>query len=236
MVMAPFWLALALAAPANAQPVTVEIVAVGHVETPADRFELSTLVTAGGDSDAAAAATLAKRKQDVLTKVAAAGAHGETRDGNEFELFATDPFAAMSLRGSAVGEDKTEGKVQASAIVTISAPTRAAITQAKAGITGMPGVKNTGTPLSSLNDAVSARRAAKADALTKARAEADAYSANLGLGAPTLTAISEKSDISGMFQATNGKVPAFAMFQKSTGDVVATEVTITVTYRIDPKR
>jgi uncharacterized protein YggE len=236
MVSGSLWLALALAAPVATQPVTVEIVAVGHAETPADRFEISALITAGADTDAAAAALLARRKQEVLDKVAAVGGRGEARDGNEFELFATDPAAAMSLRGGQGGDDKVEGKVQVSAIVTIATSTRSAITQAKAAITGMQGVKNTGTPLSSLSDPISARRTAKADALTKARTEADVYATRLGLGTATLIAISEKSDFAAMFQASNGKVPAFAMFQKSTSDTVITEVTMTVTYRIDPNR
>ncbi|MGN6817320.1 MAG: SIMPL domain-containing protein [Sphingomonas sp.] len=226
---------LALATPADAQPVTVEIVAVGHAETPADRYEISGVIVAGADSDTAAAALLAKRKQAVLDQVAAAGANAVIRDGSEFELFSSDPAAAMSLARGNV-DAKVEGKNQVSAIVTITAPNRAAIDKVKAAIASIPGVRNTGTPLSSLNDAAAARRVAKADAMVKAKTEADGYANRLGFGNAVLTAISEKTDFSAMFQANNGKVPALAMFQKSTDDTVTTEVTLTVTYRLDTKR
>ena len=57
MVTAPLWLALALAGPANA-PVTVEVVAVGHVDTPATKFVLAIELSATGDSDDKAKAAL----------------------------------------------------------------------------------------------------------------------------------------------------------------------------------
>ena len=72
MVMAPLWLALALAGPANG-PVTVEVVAVGHVDAPATKFVLPIEVSASGDTDAKAKDAVAKKKAALVQQLTAAG-------------------------------------------------------------------------------------------------------------------------------------------------------------------
>ncbi len=237
MVMVPLWLALALAAPGDAaQSVTVEIVTVGRAEAPADRFQLSALVTASGNSEAAAAALLAKRKQEVIDKARAAGAQVELREGSEVDLFSSDPMAAMSLmRG-----DKADvaAKSRATAVAVIIATTRASIDQAQAAVTAIDGVKSAGQPLTSLQNPDAARRAAKADGLAKARTEVDDYASRLGLPNVTLIGISEKTDLGSALlsaAAGDGKTP-FSPFQRSTANVVATDVPMTVTFRLEAKR
>lgn len=237
MVMAPIWLALALAAPQQAQPVTVEIVAIGHSETPADKFQLAALLTVSADSDVAASALLAKRVQELTDKVRATGAQIDVRSGSQFELFASDPSLAMTLIG-APDVSGAGGKKSASAIAVIIAPDSATVVRAGAAAATVTGVKTAGEPTSLLTDPAAARRTAKSDGLTKARVEADAYAAKLGLGGVTLIAVSEKMDFGAVMlssYASGGKQPAFGPLQRSTGNTVLTDVPLTVTYRIDPK-
>ncbi|MES2095417.1 MAG: SIMPL domain-containing protein [Pseudomonadota bacterium] len=226
--MAPIWLAFALAVPAT-QPVTVDIVTVGHVDAPAQRYELTVFVEAKGASEALAKDLLVKRRKTLIDQIIAAGA--------ELGSAETNPMAVL-MSGGFIGNDVAdEGKEKtARETLNITAPTRAIANKVKAIVASTEGAKSNDMVLSSLDDMTAARRAAKSDGLAKARAEADGYATKLGLGAVTLVAISEKADLGSLMMIGDGKSPPFGLLgRKSTGDTVPVDVPMTVSFRLDPK-
>src|SRR4051812_37286300 len=126
MVMAPLWLALALAGAVDA-PVTVEVVAVGHVDAPATRFVLAIELTASGDTEDKAKAALARNRTALVQQLSAAGV---TLVREEAGAVKTAPVKLDSFDTSTDG--KTEEKPSASESFSVQAPTRAAIAAAQA--------------------------------------------------------------------------------------------------------
>lgn len=252
-------LAAALAA-ANSGPVIVEIVATGHIETPADTYRISGSVLACATTQAEADAGLVKktaaiersmaalgvRKADTTTNVSLADIMGGFRSGRpasecnfdsaEEAVEAADvaTTAAIATADDVVGDaskDETVPKVGASANLLFDAPDPATATRAIAALKAAdakPGDKV--VPL--LRDETSAKRAAKQQALTKARAEADAYSGPLGSGRATLVKISERQDL-GSLDFMGQILRRMGMPGAAYTDKVVTDVTLTVEFRLD---
>lgn len=190
--------AMAQSAPVDG-PVAVEIVANGEVKVPANRFRFSVTVTGKGADEKAAETALAANRAKL---VAALGAKG-IREGAPLEGGASNPlaslFGAFTGRGKPsfsldTGEDSEKPQSTASETIFFDAPTRAAATAA-----GPVAAANNGKMaeevIGLLDDYVGPTRQAKADAIAKARAEADAYAKTLGLRRAALVRISEKQDI-----------------------------------------
>ena len=228
--MAPLWLALALAGPTNA-PVTVEVVAVGHVDTPATKFVLAIELTANGDTEDKAKAAVARKKAALLQQLTAAGV----------TLVPEEPGAVKRVPiklDSFDSTDKTDEKPSASESFSVQAPTRAAITAAQDIVGKTEGASADKPPISSIGDNTVAMRAAKRDAIAKAKLDAQNYADSLGYAGATVVSVSERGDLGtlfsfGMSMAARGPKN---MFEPSRGDTVPVDVAVTVTFRLDGKK
>lgn len=230
MVMAPFWLALALAGPANS-PVTVEVVAVGHVDVPATKFVLAIELTASGDTDAKAKDALARKKAALVQQLTAAGV----------TLVADDTRSkAVKVNLFDVSTPNTDSpeKPSTSESFAVEAPTRAAIVAAQGVVAKTDGASADQPPISSIGDTGEANRAAKRDAIAKAKLDAQNYADSLGYTSAAVVSVSERGDIGtlftfGMSMAARGPK---SMFEPSRGDTVPIDVAVTVTFRLDGKK
>lgn len=234
MVMAPLWLALALAGPANG-PVTVEVVAVGHVDAPATKFVLAIDLTASGASDDKAKEALARKKAALVQQLSAAGV---TLMPEEVGAVKTTPVDLMAMDVSDDKSKTTDEKPSASESFSVQAPTRAAITAAQGIVAKTEGASADQPPLSSIGDTAVAARAAKRDAIAKARLDAQNYADSLGYSSATVLSVSERGDIGTLFtfgMAMAARGPK-TMFEPSRGDTVPIDVAVTVTFRLDGKK
>ena len=228
MVMGALWLALALAGAADtpAQPVTVEIVTVGKVETPGQRFVLPVALTVTAPTQKQADAALAERKQALIAKIQAAGGTIAPSDAkSRFGL----PLTTFDIAGPA--DTSSPKRAGADIVVTVSDP--AAARRIRDAVDATEGAAIT-VPEVSLLDPAPARSAAIAAGMKQAREEANAYAATLGLPKVTMISISEKSDLGSLMMMTEGGGRALPGFGRaSDGDTVVTLVPIIVTYRLE---
>ncbi|MEO5493106.1 MAG: SIMPL domain-containing protein [Sphingomonas sp.] len=226
------WLALALASPAN-EPVTVEVVAVGHVDTPATKFVLAIELTATGDSDDKAKAALAKKKAALVQQLSAAGVTLVSEEPSKIKV-ATAMFDTITT-----SDDKSPpARPEASESFSVQGATRAAITAAQTIVAKTEGASADQPPTSSISDNSTAMRAAKRDAITKAKLDAQNYADSLGYSTATVVGVSERGDLGtlfsfGMSMASRGPKN---MFEPSRGDTVPIDVAVTVTFRLDGKK
>ncbi|MEG3177512.1 SIMPL domain-containing protein [Sphingomonas sp. RB3P16] len=229
---------------AGVTPVTVEIVASGHVETPADRFRVSGNVLACATTQPDADALLARKvaaieasmrglgvtKAQPLERPSLSGMMGAmmatrgTRDCNSVDL-----SNLLAKPDAATTKEKTAER-SASAPVSFDAPSRSVAVRVIAALTAAD-AKPSDKPIAMLVDDTAARRAAKQQALTKARAEAAAYAASLGTGPATLSKISEKQDWNSTDFAGQ-MVRLIGLAGSTPGDTVATDITLTVEFRL----
>jgi hypothetical protein len=243
--------AAALAA-AAATPVTVEIVASGHVDTPASAYRVSGSLLACGATQGEADRLLAQKVAAIDQSVAALGAKkGQGAEkpsltGMVASFMATrtasecnsDMTALLALPGAgkspAKTNDATSGpKFGANASLSFDAPDRATAARVIAALKAAD-AKPSDAVIPVLVDDTVPRRAAKQQALAKARTEADAYAAPLALGRVTLAAISERQDI-GSVDYLGQMLRSFGLPMTTATDMVATDVTLTVTFRLEPR-
>ncbi|RYD47714.1 MAG: DUF541 domain-containing protein, partial [Sphingomonadales bacterium] len=187
----------------SAAPVSVEIVATGEITVPAQRFRMSVKLSAKADTEDAAKAKLAANRATLVRALAAQNVRESTATeapgGSSFmTLFASlggrsKPSVSMDLFS-----ENADGKPQATANETIQfdAPTRAGAANTRAAVEAAGGTLEEEV-VGLLDDYAGAARKAKADALVKARVQADAYGEALGLRQAAITRISEKQDIMG---------------------------------------
>lgn len=227
-------------------PVTVEIVASGHVETPADRFRVSGNVLACGATKAEADAALARKvaeleaslraigvtKAQPLERPSLAGMMGAmSGTRGSYGCNTVDLKDLLASPGAATKpKPKPAERLGANAPVSFDAPSRPVAMRAIAALTAAD-AKPSEKPLAILIDDTTARRAAKQQALTKARQEAAAYAVSLGSGPATLTRISEKQDWNSTDFAGQ-MVRMIGLAASAPGDSVATDVTLTVEFRL----
>lgn len=180
---------------------TVEIVASGHVETPADRFRVTGSALACAATQAEADALLAQKVAAIARSMAAIGV--EKSVAQDKPSIAGMMGSMMGARGAgacngadaaflddAKAMDKPATPVAASTRLSFDARDRATAAGAIAALKAADAKPSDKVLPVLLND-TEARRAAKQMALRTARIEADAYAALLGLKGATLTKISE---------------------------------------------
>ena len=250
MVMAT--LVVAALAAASATPVTVEIVASGHVDTPASAYRVSGSVLACGTTQAEADRMLAQKTAAIDQSVAALGAKKAqgaekpsltgmvasfmaTRTASECNSDMTALLASKPGDKSPVGktEQPSGPKLAANASLSFDAPDRATATRVIAALKAAD-AKPSDAVIPVLIDDTAPRRAAKQQALVKARTEADAYAAPLALGRVTLAAISERQDI-GSVDYIGQMLRSFGLPMTTGTDMVPTDVTLTATFRLEPR-
>jgi hypothetical protein len=235
--------AIALPQAATAQsspvdgPVTVEIVSNGEVKVPANRFRFSVTVTGKGADEKAAEAALAANRAKLVAALGAKGIH----EGAPLEGGASNPLAA--LFGAFTGRGKpsfsldTEGeseKPQSTASETLffDAPNRAAATAAGPVAAANNG-KMADEVIALLDDYVGPTRQAKADAIAKARSEADAYAKTLGLRRASIARISEKQDIvAGSMSFFFQLIGMFAGKPGASSDTVTVNANLSVEFQL----
>lgn len=228
----PLMFALAAAAAPDAQPVTVEIVTVGHSDLPAARYEANAYVTASAETQAAADVLLATRKKALIDQLAATGAQILPSD-RAAPLVTLDMSSGSSPDAS---EASAKNTARANATVRFSTPDQATMAKAQSIAAKNGNSSISVDPAGVVADPVAARRAAKDDGLEKARTEAKAYAAKLGLPVVTLVAISEKGDLGSLFMMSqDGRASPFAPKQSIDGKV-PTDVPMTVTFRLEARR
>lgn len=240
-------IAAALLAGAGTTPVTVEIVASGHVETPADRYRISGSLLACAATQTEADALLAQ-KTAAITKTMSGLRVTPAAVAGEKLSFASMMGAMSAGRGasecnksslddmlSGAGEEKTKEKpatkVGANAALSFDAPDPATAARAIVALKAAD-AKPADKAVPVLLDETAARRAAKQQALAKARVEASAYGAPLGLGTATLTAISERQDW-GSLDFMSQMMRTIGLAGAGPSDKVATDVTLTVSFRLE---
>ena len=234
--MAPVWLALALAGAANG-PVTVEVVAIGHVDAPATKFVLAIELTANGDTDDKAKAALAKKKAALVQQLSAAGVTLVPEEPGAVKAAAIK-LDTFDVATSTDGDKADAEKPSASESFSVQAVTRAAITAAQDIVAKTEGASADQPPASSIGDTAVASRAAKRDAIARAKLDAQNYADSLGYATATVLSVSERGDIGtlftfGMSMAARGPK---SMFEPSRGDTVPIDVAVTVTFRLDGKK
>lgn len=238
MVMSSIWLALALASQPAAAPVTVEIVAIGHSETPATRFVLAVSIFTNGDTEAKARDNVAQIRASLIQQLAAIGVTLVPDDGN-----ATATATAMTTMDAAADATDKPEKPSASDSFSVRAATRAAITQAQAVIARTTGASADQPPVSSITDVSAAARAAKTDAIAKAKLDAQNYADALGYTGASVVSVTERGDV-GTFMnyalvtfggAMSSRTPP-AMFGVPHGDTVPIDIAVTVTFRLEGKK
>ncbi|MET0310224.1 MAG: SIMPL domain-containing protein [Sphingomonas sp.] len=248
--MIRYAIALALlAAPATAfaqagaeqGPVTVEIVASGQVKIPAQRFRFSVNLTAKGKDEAAASAALAANRAKLLQALAALNIH-EAKAG-----VSGAPDSLLSLIASFAGRSKpsfsldtpvedadADEKPQSTATESLmfDAPSRAAVLSAKQAAEAHGGTVGDEV-IALLDDYVVPTRKAKADAIAKARDEATAYAATLGLRRVAVTRISERQDIvAGSLGFFSQLISIFAPKGASASDDVVVPANLSVEFQL----
>jgi uncharacterized protein YggE len=242
------------AQPAMAQaarpPVTVEIVASGQVVVPANRFRMSVKLSAKGADEQAAAAALAAARTRLTAALASAGVReaepfaGETTSiatlfasmaGRSKPSFTTDltSFDTSGDGGTDGGDvDKAPPETTASETVMFDAPSRAAVASASR-IASDAGATVEAEVIALLDDYVGPTRRAKAEALKKAQAEADAYAAALQLRTATVTRISERQDIvAGSMSFVTQLIGMFAPKPPTGADTVPVQTSLTVEFTL----
>lgn len=177
-------------APLAAREVLLEIDAIGAVRTPADRTVLLVQLQATGANAAAARADLAAREERLVAAAVAAGVArsdiGEPRSDGLMGLVNNEALVQAGAGQAGPEEEQTARKSLEVAIVDRSAieRIRAALETAGGRVTG---------PSYMLTDDIAARQAARARALTRARADADAYARSLGMRVGRIVRVSERA-------------------------------------------
>ncbi len=240
----------ALAA-ASATPITVEIVASGHIETPASAYRVSGNVLACAASQVEADRLLAQKTGAIDRSMAAIGVRNAqgaekpsltgmvaglmaTRTASECNSDMTallNPMKSGDTSAAKKADGSTARQLSANASLSFDAPDRATAARAIAALKAADAKpSDIVTPV--LTDDSAPRRAAKQQALAKARTEADAYATPLALGRVTLSAISERQDI-GSADYIGQMLRSFGLPVTASTDTVATDVTLTVTFRLE---
>lgn len=244
-------IAAVLLAGASSAPVTVEIVASGHIETPAQKYRLVASLDVCAASQAAADQLLASKGATIDAGLRTIGVGpaapstgglsvpnllSEMRPGKSsascpdietaVDVVTSD---AEDVASATTAEDTPQFGANRS--FALDAPTAAAVDKAVALLTAN-GAKPGEKAVPMLVDEIGAKRAAKQQALTKARAEADSYAKLLG-GKAVLTRISERQELGQ--QSIDFLSQMVRMFAKGTGsavDSVSTDVTVTVEFAL----
>jgi uncharacterized protein YggE len=170
--------------------VLLEVSAAGTVSTPATSATIAVDVSGDGDDDRAARRMLDERLEQVRAGARAAGAAaadisvGSVRTGTpEVEFFNDLGAAGMNTMTSDGG--------RASAAVTIRLRSVAGVEPLRDRLGLIDGV-SVGEAQYALDDDSAARRQARADAIRRARADADAYAATMNMRIVRVLRVTER--------------------------------------------
>lgn len=217
-------------------PVTVEIVSAGQVKVPANRFRFQVTLTGKGADEKAAEAALAANRAKLIAALGAQGIReGEPLEGGANSI--TSLFASFAGRGKMsfaldTADDNEKPQSTATEKLFFDAPTRAAVTGAKAAVESNQG-KMDDEVIALLDDYVGPTRKAKADAIAKARGEADGYAATLGLKRVAIARISERQDIvAGSMSFFYQLIGMFAPKQGAGSDMVTVSANLSVEFQL----
>jgi uncharacterized protein YggE len=201
-------LGAALPAPAAAQvsvaplaqgEVLVQTSTLGHIVSAPDRATLSVLVSAQGPNNEVARREAQARLSRVRAAVAAAGvapadiAAGEVSIG--FNYTAMPPELVMAVAGGLLGNE-AGGGVTAMATLQITIRDLGRMAAVRAALEGSGVIM--APPAYSLADDSAARNAARAQAMQKARAEAESYAASLNMRVVRIVRITERIGLEGL--------------------------------------
>lgn len=221
-------------------PMTVEIVSNGEVQVAAQRFRVSIKMTAKGkDNDAAATALAARRAKigQLLAplNVREAKATAQT-SGTPSIMGVLTGIGNINKPSFTTEELEEDAKADPQAIATESvqydAPSRAVIAQITTVAEANEATVDE-TVLPVLDDYVTPTRLAKADALKKAQAEADAYATALGLRVAGIVKISEKQDVVGGSMAFVQQLLGMFLPKGGNGsDTIPVQANLTVEFQL----
>ncbi|HZF95823.1 MAG TPA: SIMPL domain-containing protein [Allosphingosinicella sp.] len=168
--------------------VLLEVSAAGTVHTPATNAAIDVELSGHGDDDAAARRMLDEQIRQVSAAARAAGvAAGDIRVGT----VRTGGGEADILNDLASGTSTTTSGGRASTTVTICLRSLGGLERLRERLGLIEGV-SVGEPAYSLDDDSVARRQARADAIRRARADADAYAATMNMRIVRVLRVTER--------------------------------------------
>lgn len=234
-------------------PVLVEIAASGQAVVPATRFRFQVKLSATGKDEAEAGTALAAKRAKIVQRLAGLGVHEakpETASGAPASLVSlitsmagsrkptftstsTDDLLGTATQDDSDGETETVApQSTASESVTFDAPSRTAVDNAREAVTAEDAEMDAEV-VALLDDYVGPTRRAKADAIAKARDEASAYAASLGLRRATITKVSERQDlVAGTMAFVTQLIGIFAPKSEATSDTIPVQASLMVEFQL----
>jgi uncharacterized protein YggE len=236
--------AAAMAQSPDQGPVVVEIAATGQVVVPAQRFRFEVKLSATGADEQAAGAALAAKRAKLVGALAGLGvteAQPETGSGGPSLV---NMLTSLGGRGkpsfSTTSLDTSDGdgdgdetpQSTASESVTVDAPSRNAVDNARRAVEAQEASMD-GEVIALLNDYTAPTRQAKADAIAKARAEASAYAATLGLRRVAIVKVSERQDlVAGTMAFVTQVIGMFAPKNAQGSDTIPVQANLMVEFQL----
>jgi uncharacterized protein YggE len=223
--------------PLAAGEVLLETNAVGIARSPATSARLTVTVNAEGATEAEARRAATTAVQRVTAAARGAGVPASDIDAGRVAV-SSDPYFTDSL--NAMGENISDASEvhTASSTVNIEMRNASATPALHRALEAIENV-NAGTPEYSLDDDTAARRTARAEAIRKARADAEAYAAALGLRLGRVLRVTERTglDLLGMaLSESNTAMRTFRDYERSMAEgQVMTFVVVGVDYALVPR-
>lgn len=178
-------------APLAAREVLLEIDADGSVRTPADQIFLTAQIQTSGVTSAEARAALAALEARVVAAARAAGVApddvAEARQDNAIGFVGNQAAATAMIQG-----DEARQTARKSLEVRVRDPS--SIERLRAALEAA-GATQVSDPIYTLADDSAARQAARAQGLTRARADADAFARSLGMRVGRIVRVSERPTV-----------------------------------------
>jgi uncharacterized protein YggE len=232
-------------AAADQPPVLVEIAAAGQVVVPAKRFRFEVKLTAKGADEDAAGKALATKRAALVQKL---GSLSVREALPETGMTSGAPASLVSLISSMGGRrkptfsssdllsDETSAETPqstAAETVTFDAPSRTAVGNAREAIEGIEDASMDDDVIALLDDYVGPTRKAKADAIAKAREEANAYAASLGLRRAVIVKVSERQDlVAGTMAFVTQLIGMFAPKADAESDNIPVQASLMVEFQL----
>jgi uncharacterized protein YggE len=263
---APLVAAASAQSPVSMQPlaageVLLEINALGTVSSRADYATLTVTITAGGETEAGARTATETKIREARAALRALGVADaaivvrpittslnpppDTFEGGDMAMTMATENTAMAVENAAMDENSmmamdevppspaASGQAQME-IVIRNVERVAAVQQALSGhgIYAFGGV-----PVYALNDAAAPRRQARAQAIQKARADAEAYAASLGMRVVRIVRVTERIGLDGLSLFVSEANALARLFSPSLllGPDIPTMVAVGVDFALAPR-
>jgi uncharacterized protein len=239
-------LAATAQAPVSTQPlaageVLLEVNALGLVTTRADRASLSFSITGSGETETAARADVTRNIAEIRALVRAQGVTDA-----DIVIQPVSAYSDASLLGSnATTYDVSENGAEAVPHATASAQAEITVrnveraTAIQTALTDRGIYVGTGSITYALNDDSAPRRAARAQAIQKARADAETYATSLNMRVARVVRVTERLglDLLGLAASESqmvGQIFSTAALRASQGQV-PTIVVVGVDFALAPR-